>query len=89
MGDRSELLNRVELALDQIRPYLKEDRGDVEIVEITDDMRVKVKLLGSCGFCPMSLMTMKAGIEEAVRKNVPEILSVEAVNIEGEETVLN
>ncbi|MFM6953468.1 MAG: NifU family protein [Sphingobacteriaceae bacterium] len=76
-----ELLQRVELALDSIRPYLEADGGNVSVEEITSEKVVKLRLLGACGSCPMSIMTLKAGIEEAIKKAVPEIVSVEAVNL--------
>jgi len=76
-----ELLERVERSLDTMRPYLNDDGGNVEIVEITDDMTVRLKLVGACSTCPQSFMTMKAGIEEAVRRAVPEIKSVVAINL--------
>jgi Fe-S cluster biogenesis protein NfuA len=75
------LLERVETALNTIRPYLETDGGNVSIEEITPDNVVKLKLLGSCGSCPMSIMTLKAGIEEAIKKAVPEITGVEAMNL--------
>jgi Fe-S cluster biogenesis protein NfuA len=75
------LLDQVEAALDTIRPYLLTDGGNVSIEEITPDNVVKLKLLGSCGSCPMSIMTLKAGLEEAIKKAVPEITGVEAVNL--------
>ena len=75
------LHDRVEQALDTIRPYLEKDGGDVSIVEITDDMVVKLKLLGACASCSMSIMTFKAGLEQAIKKAVPEIVSVEAINL--------
>lgn len=75
------LLDQVEAALDTIRPYLLTDGGNVSIEEITPDNVVKLKLLGSCGSCPMSIMTLKAGIEEAIKKAVPEITGVEAINL--------
>jgi Fe-S cluster biogenesis protein NfuA len=75
------LLERVEAALNTIRPYLETDGGNVSIEEITPDNVVKLKLLGSCGSCPMSIMTLKAGIEEAIKKAVPEIIGVEAMNL--------
>jgi Fe-S cluster biogenesis protein NfuA len=75
------LLERVEAALNTIRPYLETDGGNVSIEEITPDNVVKLKLLGSCGSCPMSIMTLKAGIEEAIKKAVPEITGVDAVNL--------
>ncbi|MFM6975499.1 MAG: NifU family protein [Sphingobacteriaceae bacterium] len=76
-----ELLQRVELALDTIRPYLEADGGNVSVEEITPENVVKLKLLGACGSCPMSIMTLKAGIEEAIKKAVPEISGVEALNL--------
>jgi len=75
------LLDQVEAALDTIRPYLLTDGGNVSVEGITPDKIVKLKLLGACGSCPMSLMTLKAGIEEAIKKAVPEIASVEAINL--------
>ena len=75
------LLDRVEAALDTIRPYMLTDGGNVSIEEITPDNVVRLKLLGSCGSCPMSIMTLKAGIEESIKKAVPEITGVEAVNL--------
>lgn len=73
------LIKRVDKALDAIRPYLETDGGDVKVVEISDDLVVKVQLLGACDGCSMSAMTMKSGIEEAIRKSVPEIKSVEEI----------
>lgn len=76
----SELNARVEEALNQIRPYLEADGGNVSLVEVTDDLIVKLKLLGACNTCSMSAMTLKAGIEETIRRAIPEIKSVEAVD---------
>lgn len=76
-----DLLSRVERVLDTMRPYLETDGGNVSIEEITPDNIVRVRLLGACGSCPMSIMTLKAGIEEAIKKGVPEIEGVEAVNL--------
>lgn len=73
------LKNKVEHALDTIRPYLRKDGGDVEIVSVKKDV-VELKLLGACSSCEMSEMTMRAGIEEAIKKAVPEIKSVTAIN---------
>jgi len=75
------LLERVEAALDTIRPYLETDGGNVSVEEITPENVVKLKLLGSCGSCPMSIMTLKAGIEQAIKKAVPEIAGIEAINL--------
>lgn len=76
-----KLTERIELALDGIRPYLKTDGGDVKLMGVTKDKVARIELLGACGACPMSSMTFKAGIEEAIKRAVPEIRSVEAVNI--------
>ncbi|ATP58369.1 hypothetical protein CPT03_18830 [Pedobacter ginsengisoli] len=75
------LTEQVEQALETIRPYLIADGGDVAIEEITPENVVKLKLLGNCGSCKMSFMTMKAGIEQAIMKAVPEITSVVAINL--------
>ncbi|MCD0487264.1 NifU family protein [Pedobacter sp. MC2016-14] len=75
------LTERVEQALETIRPYLMADGGDVAIEEITAENVVKLKLLGNCGSCKMSFMTMKAGIEQAIVKAVPEITGVVAINL--------
>lgn len=76
-----ELKNRVLNVLEQIRPYLQADGGDLQFVNITEDMVVNVELQGACGSCPYSTMTLKNGVEEAMKKAIPEIKSVEAVNI--------
>lgn len=76
-----ELLQKVETAIDTIRPYLKDDGGDVRIVEITPEYKVILELVGACSTCPMSASTMKGGIEEAIKRLVPEITSIEALNL--------
>ena len=74
-----DLITKVNNALEKIRPYLQSDGGDISLVEITDDMTVKVKLSGACHGCPYSMMTLKAGVEQAVMKEVPEIKEVVAI----------
>lgn len=74
------LTNRVEAALDGIRPWLIADGGNVRIAEITPDNTVLLQLLGNCGTCRMSEMTLKAGVEDAIRREVPEIIAVKAIN---------
>ena len=74
-----ELHQRVEEALQSIRPYLEADGGDVEIVEITEDNIVRLELKGACKTCNMSHMTMRSGIEETIRKSVPEVKGIESV----------
>jgi len=78
----STLENRVSIALDKIRPYLKADGGDISLVEITPENVVKVELHGTCVNCSMSMMTMKAGVEQSVKAAAPEISEVIAVNPE-------
>jgi Fe-S cluster biogenesis protein NfuA len=73
------MLEKVKDVLDEIRPMLKADGGDVELVEVTPDGSVKLKLLGACGHCPMSIMTLKMGIEKRLKEKVPEIREVIAV----------
>jgi Fe-S cluster biogenesis protein NfuA len=75
------LHDRVEQALDTLRPYLEADGGNVTIAEITPDNVVRLRLLGSCASCAMSIMTFKAGLEQAIKKAVPEVSAVEALNI--------
>lgn len=79
-GADPELLQRVEEALNTIRPYLNADGGSVRLVGITPDMVVELELLGACGNCPMSTMTLRAGIEQAIKRAVPQIARVEAVS---------
>ena len=79
-----ELIQRVETSLNTMRPYLNDDGGNVEVVDITDDMIVRVKLVGACSTCPQSYMTMKAGIEEAIKRAIPEIKGVLAINLKEE-----
>jgi Fe-S cluster biogenesis protein NfuA len=79
-GDDPELRKKVEDALDMIRPYLMADGGSVRVQDITPDMVVELELLGACGSCPMSTMTLRAGIEQALKRSVPQISRVEAVN---------
>lgn len=74
-----EVKEKIAKVLDQIRPYLQADGGDLSLVEITDDYVVKVELQGACGSCPMRTMTLKAGVEGTLKKEVPEVVSVEAV----------
>ena len=70
---------RVEAALNKIRPQLQADGGGVDLVEVQDDGVVKVKLTGACGGCPMSQMTLKMGIEKVLKSEVPEVVRVESV----------
>ena len=76
---RAEITAKVENVIQQIRPYLQQDGGDIEFIELTDDNIVNVELKGACGSCPYSLMTLKGGVETAVKKAIPEIQAVEAI----------
>ncbi|MQY78919.1 MAG: NifU family protein [Bacteroidetes bacterium] len=70
---------KVEKVLDEIRPMLRADGGDVELVEVTDDGIVKVRLTGACGGCPMSTITLRMGIEKKLKESIPEMKAVEQV----------
>ncbi len=76
----SSVEEKVKAALDRVRINLQADGGDAELVEVTEDGVVKVRLKGACYGCPMSQMTLKRGIEHAIRSEVPEVKSVEAVD---------
>ena len=74
-----QLIEKINIALEQIRPFLKDDGGDIELVEVTDDLTVKVKFLGACKACNMNPSTLKGGVEEAIKKVIPEIKAVIAI----------
>lgn len=74
-----DLLSKIEIALNGMRPFLQADGGDVELIELTDEMEVRLRLLGNCSNCSMSSMTMKAGIENGIRNAIPQIIKVTAV----------
>jgi Fe-S cluster biogenesis protein NfuA len=76
---KEELLKKVEVSLEKVRPYLQADGGDIEVVELTDDNVLKVRLTGACHGCPFSMQTLKAGVEQAVKSDIPEIKEVIAV----------
>jgi len=73
------LKERIETALNKVRPSLQADGGDVQLVDVDENGVVKVKLTGACGGCPMSQMTLKMGIEKVLRQQVPEVTRVESV----------
>ncbi len=81
MADKKELEQKVLNVLDQVRPYLQQDGGDLSFVNITDDLTVEVELTGACGACPFSTMTLKNGVEATLKKVLPEIKEVVAVNL--------
>jgi Fe-S cluster biogenesis protein NfuA len=78
--ERKSYENKVNEVLSKLRPYLEADGGDISLVEITDDLVVKVKLHGACEGCPFSYQTLKAGIEQAIKKEIPEIKDLVGVN---------
>jgi Fe-S cluster biogenesis protein NfuA len=79
--ETSTTLERIEAALDSIRPYLEADGGNVRVIEITDGSILKLEFVGACGSCPMSPMTFKAGVEEAIKRAVPEIKNIVVSNL--------
>jgi Fe-S cluster biogenesis protein NfuA len=81
MDPREKTIELIEQALETVRPYLHADGGDVKLVELTDDLTVRLELLGSCQSCPMSAMTFRAGLEESIRKAVPHVNRVVASNV--------
>lgn len=80
MAENINIKERVLKALESIRPYLQSDGGDIQLIEVTEDFTVRVKLQGACHGCPYSLQTLKAGVEQALMKEVPEIRSVVSVD---------
>jgi Fe-S cluster biogenesis protein NfuA len=76
MADLISIKERVAKALERVRPYLQSDGGDIDLLDVTEDMTVKVKLKGACHGCPYSMQTLKAGVEQAIMKEVPEIKRV-------------
>jgi len=80
-AEKQELINRVEIAIDTIRPFLEADGGNVQVLDITDEGVVELEMLGACGTCPMSAMTLKAGVEDAIMRLVPEVKGIRAINV--------
>ncbi len=78
---KEEIFKKVSDSIEVIRPFLQNDGGDISLVEVTDDNIVKVKLHGACGSCPYSIMTLKNGVEQAIKRDVPEIKEVVAINL--------
>ncbi len=79
--DRKKLNEKVQNVIEQVRPYLQADGGDINFIEITDDNTVNVELTGACGACPFSTMTLKNGVEATLKKVIPEIKEVVAINL--------
>ena len=80
-GHSEDLRERIARALDELRPFLKSDGGDIKVLTVREDLTVEVELLGACAHCAQAAMTMRAGVEEAVRRVVPEVQRVVAVNM--------
>ncbi len=83
MAELADITERVERALEGLRPYLEADGGNISLVEVTKDHHVKVELHGACADCQMIHMTMKGGVEQAIRQAAPEVVKVEAINLDG------
>jgi Fe-S cluster biogenesis protein NfuA len=79
--NQNELEKKVKNVLEQIRPYLQSDGGDIRFINMTEDNVVNVELMGACGSCPYSIMTLKNGVETAIKKALPDIKAVEAINL--------
>lgn len=78
--EKNKLFDKINSALNQVRPYLQADGGDISLIDITDDFVVKVKLTGACQGCPFSYQTLKSGVEQALIREVPEIKEVVSVD---------
>lgn len=78
--EKNALIEKIDQALDGVRPHLAADGGNIEVVDVTEEMIVQIKWLGNCEGCSMSTMTMKAGIEATLKSKVPEIKGVKALN---------
>ena len=78
---KDDLTQRIEASLDNIRPYLEADGGNVRVLEITRENVLRLEFMGNCGSCAMSTMTFKAGVEDAIRRAVPELKGIEVVNL--------
>ncbi len=76
MTDQKSVQERVMKALNRVKPYLQNDGGDIDLIEITDDLTVKVRLTGACHGCPYSMQTLKAGVEQVIMQEVPEVKKV-------------
>ena len=76
MENNTELSDKISKLLEDVRPYLQRDGGDIELIEIKDDLTVVVNLLGACGTCPTSIVTLKAGVERYLQDKIPEIKEV-------------
>ena len=78
--EKEQLIGRVDKALDEVRPHLQVDGGNIEVVDILEDLTVLVRWTGNCVNCSMSVMTMKAGVEQVIKAQIPEISRIKAIN---------
>lgn len=85
--NKKDTILKIEEVLEQLRPYLKADGGNISFVELTDENIVKVQLLGACQSCNMSIMTLKAGVEDSIKRAIPQIKAVEAVSADVTENI--
>ena len=74
-----EIIKKIEKSIEEIKPFLQQDGGDIELVEVTPDFVVKVMLRGACGSCPYRIQTLKLGVEDKLKHDVPEVKEVVAV----------
>jgi len=81
MNSSTLILEKIEASLNTIRPYLEADGGNVRVFDLSADNILKLEFMGACGTCPMSTMTFKAGVEEAIKRAVPEVRSIEVINL--------
>ena len=76
----NEIVNRIQKSIDEIKPFLQQDGGDIELIEVTPDFVVKVRLQGACGSCPYRIQTLKLGVEDKLKTDVPQVKEVVNVN---------
>lgn len=81
MENRDDIMNRIQTALNEVRPFLKSDGGDITLVDLEDDGTVKVQLHGACIGCSVNQMTLKSGVEMTIKKHAPEVTSVVEVSM--------
>lgn len=79
-SEKEKLIKEIDEALNELRPHLAVDGGNIEVVDLKDDNTVQIKWLGNCESCSMSAMTMRAGVEQTIKQKIPQITNVEAVN---------
>ena len=77
--DKKELIQKIDTVLDEIRPHLRIDGGDIEVVDVSDDMDISLRFLGNCQSCSLSDMTMSIGVEQAIRKRIENVKSIKSV----------